>query len=124
MMPDRSAAMELLPGTLELLILRGLRWEPTHGAGIGSWVRLVTNGAFVVEEGTLYPALKRLERRGWVESEWGTSDHGRKARFYHLTTAGRQALPRLVAEWEGYVAAVDRAIRYGNPKGLWAARPG
>jgi PadR family transcriptional regulator PadR len=115
--------MDLLPGTLELLILRGLRWEPTHGAGVGAWIRLVTNEAFPLEEGTLYPALKRLERRGWIESEWGTSDHGRKARFYHLTAAGRQALPRLVHQWEAYVGAVDRAIRYGNPKGLWAAPP-
>jgi transcriptional regulator len=115
--------MDLLPGTLELLILRGLRWEPTHGAGIGAWIRLVTNGTFAVEEGTLYPALQRLERRGWIESEWGRSDHGRRARFYTLTAAGRQKLPQLVEEWERYVAAVDRAIRYGNPRGLWARRP-
>jgi transcriptional regulator len=115
--------MDLLPGTLELLILRGLRWEPTHGAGIGTWIRLVTNGAFAVEEGSLYPALKRLEHRGWIESEWGTSDHGRRARFYALTAAGRQQLPQLLATWERYVAAMDRAIRYGNPKGLWARRP-
>jgi transcriptional regulator len=116
--------MELLPGTLELLILRALRWEPTHGWGVGAWIRLVTNGAFPLEEGTLYPALKRLEKRGWIESEWGKSENGRKARFYSLTGAGRHALPRLVEEWEAYVAAVDRAVRYGNPRGLWATRGG
>lgn len=115
--------MEFLPGTLELLILRALRWEPTHGFGVGAWIRLVTNNAFPLEEGTLYPALKRLERRGWIEGEWGTSDAGRRARFYTLTPAGRQALPRLISEWEQYVAAVDRAIRYGNPRGLWATKP-
>jgi transcriptional regulator len=115
--------MELLPGTLELLILRGLRWEPTHGFGVGAWIRLVTNETFPLEEGTLYPALKRLERRGWIEGEWGKSENGRRARFYSLTQAGRQALPRLIDEWERYVAAVDRAIRYGNPRGLWANKP-
>ena len=115
--------MELLPGTLELLILRALRWEPTHGFGVGAWIRLVTNNAFPLEEGTLYPALKRLERGGWIEGEWGTSDAGRRARFYTLTPAGRQALPRLISEWEQYVAAVDRAIKYGNPRGLWAQKP-
>ncbi|HEX9167111.1 MAG TPA: PadR family transcriptional regulator [Gemmatimonadales bacterium] len=114
--------MHLHPGGLELLILRGLRWEPTHGTGIGTWIRLVTNDAFRVEEGSLYPALQRLEQRGWIDSEWGTSDHGRRARFYSLTPLGRQKLTGLVEEWERYVAAIDRAIRYGNPKGLWARR--
>jgi len=114
--------MDLLPGTLELLILRGLRWEPTHGAGIGNWIRLVTDGAFAVEEGTLYPALKRLEHRGWIESEWGTSERHRKAKFYTLTTTGRQQLPQLVESWEAYVAAVNRAVAYGNPRGLWAKK--
>lgn len=114
--------MRFLPGHLELLILRGLRWEPTHGTGIANWIGLVTNGAFDVEDGSLYPALKRLERAGWIESEWGTSDHGRRGRFYALTAAGRQKLPHLVQEWERYEAAIDRAIQYGNPRGLWARR--
>jgi transcriptional regulator len=116
------STMDLLPGTLELLILRALRWEPTHGAGVGEWIRLVTDGAFPIEEGTLYPALHRLERRGWIESEWGRSEAGRRARFYTLTNAGRQTLPRLKEEWERYVAAVGRAVNYGNP-GLWARGP-
>lgn len=115
--------MRLQPGSLELLILRALRWEPTHGTGIGNWIRLVTNDAFRIEDGSLYPALRRLERRGWIDSEWGTSDHGRRARFYSLTPLGRQQLAVLAGEWERYVAALDRAIRYGNPKGLWARRP-
>jgi PadR family transcriptional regulator PadR len=112
--------LDLLPGTLELLILRALRWEPTHGTGVGAWIRLVTNDAFAVEDGSLYPALRRLERRGWIESEWGVSEAGRRARFYSLTPAGRQQLQRLLADWERYAGAMDRAIRYGNPRALWA----
>lgn len=111
--------MDLLPGTLELLILRALRWEPTHGAGVGEWIRLVTDGAFPLEEGTLYPALHRLERRGWIEGEWGRSEAGRRARYFALTQAGRQKLPELKDAWETYVAAVGRAINYGSPN-LWA----
>jgi PadR family transcriptional regulator PadR len=122
-MPPADQTLPLLSGTLELLVLRALRWEPTHGHGVREWIRLVTDGAFAVEEGTLYPLLHRMERKGWIESEWGTSEHGRRARFYSLTGPGRQHLPQLVADWERYVAAVERALRYGNPRGLWAARP-
>ena len=114
--------MRLLPTTLDLLILRALSWEPTHGAGVGAWITLVTDGAFVLEDGTLYPALHRMERRGWVTSDWGQSEHGRRARHYQLTPAGRQRLAQMVAEWEAYAGAVQRAVRYGNPRGLWAAR--
>lgn len=112
---------DLLPGTLELLILRALRWEPTHGAGVGEWIRLVTDGAFRVEEGTLYPALHRLERRGAVVSEWGRSDRGRRARYYALTPAGRAELADRIHHWEQYVAAVSRVVQYGRPRALWAA---
>jgi PadR family transcriptional regulator PadR len=114
--------MDLLPGTLELLILRALRWEPTHGAGVGEWIRLVTDGAFPLEEGTLYPALHRLERRGWIEGEWGRSEAGRRARYFALTPTGRQKLPELRDAWEKYVASVGRAINYGSPN-LWAREP-
>jgi len=111
--------LTLLPGTLELCILRALRWEPTHGTGIGEWIRLVTDRAFSLEEGTLYPALHRLQRRGLIDSEWGVSEHGRRARFYHLTPAGRARLPQLLSEWDRYVDAVNRVARYGHPA-LWA----
>lgn len=120
--PPAADTLPLLPGTLELLVLRALRWEPTHGLGVADWIRLVTDGTFAVEEGTLYPVLHRLERRGWIESEWGRSDHGRRARFWSLTSEGRHRLPHLVGDWERYVGAVERAIRYGNPR-LWAAPP-
>lgn len=110
----------LLPGTLDLLILRALRWEPTHGHGVRQWIVLVTGGAFDVEEGTLYPALHRLERAGLIESEWGRSDAGRRARFYALTARGRERLKELAVEWQRYVDAVDRALAHGHPRGLWA----
>ncbi len=112
--------LELLPGTLDLLILRALRWEPTHGAGVGEWIRLVTGGAFPLAEGTLYPALHRLEAAGLIESEWGRSDLKRKARYYNLTADGRARLKALVDDWGRYRDAVDAALRHGHPRGLWA----
>lgn len=104
----------LYPGTLELLILRALRWEPTHGAGVADWIRLVTQGAIVVEEGSLYPALRRLEARGLVESEWGASERQRKARYYQLTPRGRQRYWTEVQQWQRYVETMDRVISYGT----------
>ena len=118
MATDRTLA--LLPGTIELLVLRALRWEPTHGAGVAHWIRLVTGGVFALEEGTIYPALHRMEQAGLIESEWGRSDRNRKARFYNLTPAGRARLTQVVQEWERYREAVDAAIRHGHPR-LWAA---
>jgi DNA-binding PadR family transcriptional regulator len=88
---------------------------------VATWIGLVTAGAFTVEEGSLYPALHRLERRGLLFSEWGPSEHGRRARHYQLTPAGRQELRRRAADWERYAAAVGRALHHGSPRGLWAA---
>ena len=114
----------LLPGTLELLILRALRWEPTHGAGVGEWIRLVTDGAFALEDGTLYPTLHRLEQHRLIESEWGRSDRNRRARFYNLTGEGRARLKLLVDDLTGYREAVEAALRHGNPRTLWAEPSG
>ena len=116
-----AATLALLPGTIELLILRALRWEPTHGAGVAEWIRVVTGGVFALEEGTVYPALHRMERAGLIESEWGRSDHNRRARFYNLTSSGRARLKELLDDWARYGAAVDAAIRHGSPRALWAA---
>ena len=113
--------LPFLPGTLELLILRALHWEPTHGHGVAVWIRLVTDGAFTIEEGSLYPALHRLERQGLLYSDWSPSEHGRRARHYQLTPAGRQELRRRAANWERYVRAVGRALDHGRPRALWAA---
>ncbi|MGH7590616.1 MAG: PadR family transcriptional regulator [Gemmatimonadales bacterium] len=110
--------MLLLPGLLDLCILRALRWEPTHGAGVASWIRLVTDGALDPEEGTLYPALHRLERRGLIESEWGPSEHNRRARHYQLTAAGRQQLRQELDRWRDYRTTIEKIVTYGYAGGL------
>ena len=103
--------MHLLPGHLELLILRALHWEPTHGHGVAAWIRLVTAEAFTIEEGSLYPALHRLEHQGWITAEWGTSENNRRARFYALTRAGRKQLEAEVAKWERLSAGVNLVLQ-------------
>lgn len=105
--------VELLPGTLDLLILRALRWEPTHGTGVAVWLRMVTDGAVDLEEGTLYPALQRLERRGLITSEWGPSEKNRRARHWQLTPQGRQVFRDEVDNWERYVEMMDRVVKFG-----------
>ena len=109
----RGTTLDLLPGTLDLLILRALKWEPTHGHGVGVWLRMVTDGALDLEEGTLYPALYRLERRGLISSEWGSSEKNRRARHYQLTAAGRAHFREASDDWERYAEMMDRVLRYG-----------
>ncbi len=113
-----KAPFPLVPGTLDLMILRALRWEPTHGAGVATWLRLVTNGAVDLEEGTLYPALRRLERRGLIESEWGASEKNRRARYYQVTARGRQWFWSELEKWERSVDTVNRVLRYGAAPGI------
>lgn len=103
--------LDLVRGTLDILILRTLAWEPMHGYAVASWIRRRTDDAILVEEGALYPALHRLEKRGLITSEWGLSENNRKAKFYHLTEAGREALRCEVATWERYTEAVSRVLR-------------
>lgn len=105
--------MEILPGTLDLLLLRALRWEPTHGHGVGVWLRMVTDGGVDLEEGTLYPALYRLEKRGLISSEWGKSEKNRRARQYQLTAAGRAYFRAAADDWACYAEMMDRVLRYG-----------
>jgi len=120
----QTRPLTLLPGTLDLLVLRALRWEPTHGAGVGEWIRLVTGGAFALAEGTLYPALHRLEKARLIESDWGRSERNRRARFYNLTGEGRARLKVLVEEWDRYENAVKGALRHGYPGALWGSSGG
>lgn len=99
----------VVQGTLELLVLRTLdAGEPMHGFAILDWIRETTNEVLLVEDGALYPALRRMEKRGWLSSDWGISEKGRRARYYRLTAAGRRALAKESARWESYVAAVAK----------------
>jgi transcriptional regulator len=95
-----------LHGTLDALILKTLTFGPRHGYAIVGWLREQTNDALSVEEGSLYPALYRMERDGWIESDWGTSELGRKAKFYHITEKGRRQLRSETKEFASFVAAV------------------
>ena len=100
----------LLQGTLELLVLKTLSWGPMHGYGIASWIEQSTGDVLHVEEGSLYPALYRMTRKGWIKGEWGTSENNRRAKFYRLTSAGRQQLQEQATGWQRLAGAVTRAV--------------
>jgi transcriptional regulator len=100
----------LLQGTLDLLILRILTFGQQHGQGIARAIEQQTAGTLLVDHGSLYPALQRLERRGWIEAEWGTSDSNRKARFYRLTRAGRKQLAAGTGQWYRLSGAIARIL--------------
>lgn len=100
-----------LHGTLETLILRTLAQGPRHGYGIGRWIEEQSGEAIRVEEGSLYPALYRLEKKGWVEAEWGRSELGRRAKFYRLTAEGRSRAERDAEAWARFAAGVERILR-------------
>jgi len=102
--------LELLQGTLDLLILRTLIFGPQHGQGIGRAIQQATEDELLVEHGALYPALQRLEERGWISAEWGTSANNRKARFYALTRAGRTRLVKETTRWRRLAAAIGRVL--------------
>ena len=98
--------LDLLQGTLDVLVLRALSWGPMHGYAVARFIRNGSNESFKIIDGALYTTLHRLEERGSVESEWGTSEKGKRAKFYRLTTAGRRALRTEASNWAAYVAAV------------------
>lgn len=102
--------LRLLKGTFDVLILRTLSWGPAHGYAISRWIRQSSGDDLRIEEGALYPALRRLEERGLVSSRWSKTDTGREARFYQLTDAGERALRSEVAEWKRYVAAFSKVL--------------
>ncbi len=101
---------ELLQGTLDLLILKTLALGPNHGLGISRRIRQITGGAFEVKPGSLFPALHRLEEKGWLDAEWGESENNRKAKFYQLTRSGRRQLGQETREWERVALAIARAL--------------
>jgi PadR family transcriptional regulator PadR len=101
---------DLYTGTLDLLVLKAVSWGPRHGYAIGRWIRETTSDVLVVQEGALYPALHRLERKGMLSEEWRTSETGRQAKYYSLTPAGRTQLRAERRRWELYSGAVARAL--------------
>ncbi len=107
---EEKERLELLQGTLDLLILRTLIFGPRHGQGIARAIQQTSEHELVVEHGALYPALQRLEARGWIAAEWGTSDNNRRARFYTLTEAGRKQLVKETTRWKRLSAAIGRIL--------------
>jgi PadR family transcriptional regulator PadR len=110
-----DGSLKLLKGTLDVLLLKTLNDGPLHGYAISRSIRTATDEAFTVEEGALYPALRRLEKRGLVEAEWGVTDTGREARFYRLTSAGEGELASGLRTWHRYVRAMAGVL--GAPTG-------
>jgi PadR family transcriptional regulator len=106
-----DAPLALVKGTLDILILRTLTWGPAHGYAISRWIRETTREDLNVEEGALYPALRRLEERDLVESAWKRTDTGREAKVYRLTAAGRRQLQRELDGWTRYVTAMTRVLQ-------------
>jgi transcriptional regulator len=102
---------DLLQGTLDLLILRTLRNQALHGWAIAERIEHISEDVLQVNQGSLYPALHRLEHRGWIAAEWGVSELGRRARFYQLTAAGRRRLDAEATEWERMSTAINRILR-------------
>src|SRR6266853_6567622 len=102
--------LELLQGTLDLLILRTLIFGPQHGQGVARAIQRESEEVLQVDHGTLYPALQRLEGKGWIEAEWGTSTNNRRARFYKLTRVGRKQLTHETSQWRKLAAAIGRVL--------------
>lgn len=108
-MTDRNT--ELFQGTLEMLILRVLDSESHHGWGVAQRIQLISNDVLQVNQGSLYPALHRLEHKGWITAEWGTSENNRRAKYYSLTRLGRKQLEQETANWRRFVGAVDLILQ-------------
>ncbi len=106
-----AARIDLLQGTLDLLILQTLQWGPQHGHGIGQAIRVSSEDVLQVEHGSLYPALHRLEQRGWLSSEWKMSEANRRAKYYKLTAAGRKQLLAEQSRWKQLVRAVAQTMK-------------
>lgn len=104
------SAIVLMQGSLDGLVLKTLSWEAMHGFGIARWIRQVTDDAILLEEGTLYPALYRMENRGWIKGEWGISENNRRAKYYRLTPKGRAQLVRESETWLRFAAAMTKVF--------------
>jgi transcriptional regulator len=105
------AGSDLFSGTLDLLILQTLKWGPKHGYGIGKWLSDQTNGTVDLDEGALYSALHRLDKKGFIQGSWGETETGRRARFYTLTKRGWKALQTETARWQNHAGAVFTVLK-------------
>lgn len=112
-MLDRDGG--LLRGTLDVLILKAVSWGPRHGYAVAEWIKSITDGELLVEEGPLYTALHRLERNGLLVGDWGYSENNRRAKYYQLSRAGRAELRAEVTSWERYARAVGKALGAASP---------
>ena len=104
---------DLLQGTLDMLILKTLALGPMHGWGVSQRIQQISSGVLNVNQGSLYPALYRLEDQGWIEAEWGSSDNNRQAKYYKLTRAGRKQLDEETANWQRLSAAIEQVLQAG-----------
>ena len=109
--------IELLQGTLDMLILQTLRWGPQHGYGIGQTIRSGSGDVLQVETGSLYPALHRLEKQGWVKAEWRTSEHNQRAKYYQLTASGKKQLAQENQRWSRISGAIAGLMNRGESEG-------
>ena len=103
--------VDLLQGTLDVMILKTLSWHPMHGYAIARWIQQVTDDVLQIEEGSLYPALHRMERRGWIDAEWGLSENNRRAKFYRVTPLGRRQFAAESTSWMTFAQAVAKVLR-------------
>ena len=110
-----NGSLDLIQGTLDTLILKALSWGPMHGYQVSTWIQAASGKELQIEEGTLYPALHRMEERGLVEAEWGLSENNRRAKFYRLTREGRENLQDKTVVWERYARAVERILAAARP---------
>jgi transcriptional regulator len=111
-----AATMDLVLGSLDIIVLKTLSWRPMHGFGIARWIQQTTDNALQVEEGSLYPSLYRMENKGWVKSEWGTTENNRRAKYYRLTAAGRRQLASQSANWETFATVMSKLLRATEPQ--------
>ncbi len=109
-MPPTAADLDLLQGTLDVMVLKSLSWGPMHGFGIAKWIRQTTDEILQIDDGALYPALHRMEHRGLIGADWGLTENNRRAKYYTLTPKGRQQLRARAASWDLYSRAVSKVI--------------
>lgn len=110
-----AASIDLLQGSLDVIVLKTLSWQPMHGFAIARWIQRTTDDALQVEEGSLYPSLYRMENKGWVKSEWRITENNRRAKYYKLTAAGRRQLNQSTESWQAFAQAMTKILTAPQP---------